>query len=247
MAYLPYASVTQPNIKTAIIKIAVVCQFLDAGFAEYFRLVISLLPSTTLKLQGIREQIHSRQSDNRKEIGPFGKYCERINSTKTTGEKQALMEKYLARATGDGIQPYLQDGLEVPYWNMMADEFIRSNYINNQFTYDAILSMINDKRREIRLRLQQIKQKWPDDLPQEIEDGIARRISILDAMLAQTSDKYDNLEEQQVQVPQRSPTSGLMPGSPAADPPMAAPASLTANPSATDDITDLVSTLLFKL
>ena len=227
VAYLPHVSVSQSELKSALIKIAVVCQFLDAAFAEYFRAVISHLSGTTAQLHRLREQICSRQSGGFHYVGPFGEYCERINAI-PQADTQARMEKYEACATGDEIQPYLQDALEVPYWNMMADQFIKSNHINNQLTYDAVLSVMNDKRRELKLRLWQIKQKWRDILPQEIEDGIARRIGVLDALLAQTSDKYDSLEEQQVQALQKSPTSKFE------------AAQSTAKVSIADGITELV-------
>lgn len=239
MAYLPHASVSQPELRKALIKIAVVCQFLDAAFAEYFRATISHLQDTRAKLRRLRQQICSRQSKSIEYIGSFGEYCERINSL-PQANRHAGMEKYQARATGDEIQPYLQDALEVPYWNMMADQFIKSNHINNQFTYDAVLSVVNDKRRELKLRLQQTKQKWRDTLPQEIEDGIARRIGVLDALLAQTSDKYDTLE-QQVQALQRSPTSGPEPASPSTTPTSSTLAPLMAKASSADGITELAS------
>jgi hypothetical protein len=243
IAYLPHASVSQPELKTALIKIAVVCQFLDAAFAEYFRAVISRLPGTLEKLRKLRGEICLRQSKSIEYIGSFGEYCERINAT----DLQARMDKYQARATGDEILPYLQDALEVPYWNMMTDQFIKSNHINDQFTYDAVLSVINDKRRELKLRLQQVKHKWRNSLPQQIEDGITRRAGVLDALLAQTSDKYDSSEEQQVQALQRSPTSGLESPNASTDPTTPEPAPLTAKVSSADSITDLVSIALLKL
>lgn len=215
LAYLPHVSVTQPELRKALVKIAVVCQTLDSAFAEYFRAVINRLQGTTEVLHRLREQICSRQSKNMTYVGALGEYCERVNGM-SPAEMYATIQ-YQARATGEEIQPYLQDALEVPYWSMMADQFVRSSHINNQLTYDAVLSVINDKRRELNLRLRQVKQKWPDALPQVLEDGIARRIGVLDDILAQTSDKYDTLEEQQVQALQRSPTSGLDAGSMAPD------------------------------
>lgn len=197
----------QPELRKALVKIAVVCQTLDSAFAEYFRAVINRSIGTRETLRQLREQICSRQSSNMTYIGALGEYCERVNAL-SPADTYAII-RYEARATGDGIQPYLQDALEVPYWSMMADQFVRSSHINSQLTYDAVLSVINDKRRELNLRLRQVKQKWPDALPQVLEDGITRRISVLDDVLAQTSDKYDTLEEQQVQELQRSPTSGL--------------------------------------
>ena len=206
--YLPHVTVSKPELKTALIKIAVVCQFLDAAFAEYFRLVLSHLQDTKARLQRIRGQFSPSQVNETIYIGPFGEYCEHINAT-LREDKQARTERFRARATGDDVLPYLQDAFEVPYWNMMADQFIKSKQHNNELTYETALSVINDKRRELKLRLQQIKQKWSRSLPQEIEDGILRRINVLDALLAQTTDKYDSLEEQEVRALQRSPTSEL--------------------------------------
>ncbi|KAK5080922.1 hypothetical protein LTR05_008238 [Lithohypha guttulata] len=100
---------------------------------------------------------------------------------------------------------------------MLAAHFVRSNHVNDQFTYDAVLSVVNDKRRELKLRVQQAEQKWTKDLPDEIEQGVQRWLRFLDELLAQTSDKYESLKEQQVQALQRSPTSGLDPDDPSSD------------------------------
>ena len=225
-------TVSNSELKTALIKIAVVCQFLDAAFAEYFRLVLSHLQDTKTRLHRIRGQFSPSQADETIYVGPFGEYCEHIN-TILRDDKQARTERFRARATGDDVLPYLQDALEVPYWNMMADQFIKSKQHNNELTYETALSVINDKRRELKLRLQQIKRKWSQSVPQEIEDGILRRVSVLDALLAQTTDKYDSLEEQEVRALQRSPTSEL--GS----------ASATAQMPQLDDRSDLVSVVRY--
>lgn len=244
LAYLPHVSVSQPELRKALVKIAVVCQTLDSAFAEYFRTVINRLKGTTEILRQLREQICSRQSSNMRYIGALGEYCEQVN-TVSLAEMQAPMQ-YQGRVTGDKIQPYLQDALEVPYWSMMADQFVRSSHINNQLNYDAVLSVISDKRRELNLRLRQIKQKWKDSLPQVIEDGIARRIGILDDLLARTPDKYDSLEEAQVQALQKSPTSGLDVSADSSDftmPLASGTVTATATASSTDGITDLVCIL----
>jgi len=245
MVYMPHASVSKPEIRSALIKIAVVCQFLDSAFAQYFRNAIGHLQGTEAKLCRLREQICSRQN-RLTYIGPFGEYCERVSRV-PKARPHVEIETYGHRATGDEVQPYLQDALEVPYWNMMADQFIKSSEINNPLTYEAVSSVVNDKRRELRLRLQQVKQKWPGDLPQEIEDGIARRISVLDALLAPTSDKYDSLEEQQVQTLQRSPTSGPDSTSAVTDPTAPMLASLNAKASTATGVTELVSVALLGL
>lgn len=239
IAYLPHASVEQPELKTALSKIAVVCQFLDAAFAEYFRVVISPLQGTRAKLQDLREQICSCQSDNINYILSLGEYCERINPA-PGADMQTRMGKYQARATGDVIHPHSQDALDVPYWDMMAGEFVKSNQINTPLTYDAILSVINDKRRELKRRLHQAKQKWHHALPQVIEDGIARRTGILDGLLAQTSDKYDSSAEQQVQALQRSSTSRLELKNSSTNPKTSDVAPMKANASSADNVTDLV-------
>lgn len=211
MAYFPHVSVTQTELRTALIKIAVVCQFLDMAFAEYFRTAIKPLQGVVSKLETIREQICSRQSDGSEYIGALGEYCERISSL-PSGATDVPMERYSGRATGDEIQPYLQDAFEVPYWDMMASQFIQSHHVNGQFTYDAILSVINDKRRELKLRLQQAKSQWSQQLPEEIEQGVVRGIRVLDSLLAQVSDKYDGLEEPQLKALKQSSASGLESG-----------------------------------
>lgn len=207
-AYVPHVYANEPGLRKALIRIAVVCQNLDMAFAEYFRVVIGPSQGISEKIGRIREQICSRQSGTVKFVGQFGQYCQNINALQES-DWSARETRYEARATGDEIQEYLQDALEVPYWNMMADVFIKSTHINDHLTNDAVLSVINDKLRELTLRLQQAKDKWPKALPQEIEAGISRRIATLEALLAQTSNKYDSLEEQQITALQRSPTSGL--------------------------------------
>lgn len=87
---------------------------------------------------------------------------------------------------------YLQDGLEAPCWDMMVDNFVRSNYVNDQSTHDAAPSVVNDKRRELKLRIQQAKR--------DVEQGTQRRLRVLDTLLVQTSDEYESLREQQVQA-----------------------------------------------
>lgn len=242
IAYLPHASVSHPEVKIFLIKIAVVCQTLDAAFAEYFRIVVGHLQGTSTKLSRIREQICLRQSRGMEYIGAFGEYCERVGASPPT-MAGATKEKYQACATGEEIPSYLQDALEVPYWNMMADQFIKSSHINNSLTYDAILSVINDKRRELKLRLQQTKLRWREYLPQEIEAGISRRIVVLDSILAQTSDKYDSLEELQTQLLQRPTASSDGSVNPSTDSTIPEAASATTVMASTlEEITDLVST-----
>ena len=198
-SYEPNCHVARPELKSALAKIGEVCRFLDLAFAEYFKTSIGKLTHIGQEL----EYIKSRSESKAISIGSFGEWCERVNHGK-------LNVGYAAVKTDvERIEPYLRDALEVPYWNMMVQTFLRNKHNNSSFTCDMVFSVVNDKLRELNIRLQKAQATWPGEIPPEVINGIQRRVSVLDDLLEPASDKYNSLEERKVQALQRSSTSEL--------------------------------------
>lgn len=236
-SYVPHAPVTLTELKVALIKVAVVCQSLDKAFAEYFRVTISKLDSTKERLRGIREKITMNQSIGY--VGSLGEYCESITTSSKTDQGLPI-QTYDTWPTGQDNLPYLQDALEVPYWNMMANHFIKSSHINSPFTYDMVLSVVKQKRGEIKFLLIQTKQKWGDALPEAIEKGIVHRLDVLDTVIAETPGSHENLLDTQVPILQASPDPLPVPTEPEST-------SLIAAISNKGEITDLEKVSLLSL
>lgn len=236
-SYVPHAPVTLTELKNALIKIAVVCQSLDKAFAEYFRVTISKLDSTRERLRRIREKIIMNQSQGY--VGSLGEYCESINTSSRTDQEPPI-QTYDTWPTGQDNLPYLEDALEVPYWNMMADHFIKSSHINSPFTYDMVLSVIKQKRGEIKFLLVQTKRKWGDALPEAIEKGIVHRLDVLDTVIAETPGSRESLLDIQVPTLQASPDPLPVPTEPESTP-------LIAAISNKGEITDLEKVSLLSL
>lgn len=131
--YTPYVRISNRVATKKLIKIAQDFTLLDQVFAECFRAFEEAFNHKNIRERLLRirndlakSQRHSSGPDNSQDqagyIGPLGEFCENVcaswkepaSNRKVKGYKNGL--KY-----GDDYLVYLQNTLEIPYWQLVID------------------------------------------------------------------------------------------------------------------------------
>lgn len=186
--YQPYASVEHSDARQSLRKIAEIFQFLDNGFAEYFRMSVPNSDWVSHQLGAIRNAICSRQQPGRTWVGSLGDFCEEIIQS---SNRQSV--RFESKDRGSEKLKYLQDALEVPYWHLIAQIFInRSEHDGgHKSSIQVARSVVKDMRREIQLRKQTLEEEYPGQIHADIIGGINARLHVLDRFLEETPNPFD--------------------------------------------------------
>lgn len=204
--YAPYAVVRNRKIKGRLFGIAERFQFLDRGFAEYFQVVVPSYNQDHVRqlLDNVRKDIASRQNRNPDRendsesiyLGDLGHFCEEVSRTwsQPTGPNPVFTVTHRR----DEILHYLQDALEVPYWEFMVDLFLGWRANSKALGGDVVLLVLDnvkldvlDGKRHLLDELEELEGKDKEDIT-PIVKGIDARIRVLESMWDKTT---SNLEK----------------------------------------------------
>ncbi|KAL1600831.1 hypothetical protein SLS60_007219 [Paraconiothyrium brasiliense] len=194
--YKGYDKVTDTTARVTLFLIAEKCQFLDKCMAELFQ---ALLPSLSINFvghllgrakdmiaksdpsQSSTRDIPSLESLSSREIylGELGHHLESI----CKGEPQ----EFMIHRVGEQRLDYLQDALELPYWDLIVDLFEsasatkRASGISQTIMENAVggcYQFIKSHLKHIRNRY--IEGHVDEAIPERILEGIALRLRVLE-------------------------------------------------------------------
>lgn len=183
------------NTKRKLLKIAKLFQFLDCAFADYFKWVVPALDRDYAeeKLQAVRQDITKRQNRTANEpdsvyLGDLGHFCEEIALTwnNEDRERQASPPIFniITRRDQEAFQ-YLQDALEVPYWELMLDLFVVCQVNQRSYTVNAITRVLHSIALEVRQNLiADLGSKSGEDIKKmgPVIEGINARLEVIDSV-----------------------------------------------------------------
>jgi hypothetical protein len=156
-------------VKQRLIYLASRFQFLDRGFAEYFQTVVPSFDRDYVRqrLEEIRHEIARGQSptptgDEESAniyLGDLGEFCERVshlwNHDPNNGQPGKPMFNITHRRDQE-IFEYLQDAFEVPYWELMLDNFLHWRANSISLSGDIVIRVLEGLEREIRTGRRQL-------------------------------------------------------------------------------------------
>lgn len=132
--YVPLVQISDPAITHKLVKIAQEFSFLDQVFAECFRGFEHAYnhDAVSRSLTRIKGDIVKRQSQNSDPraskvgyIGYLGEFCENIFSSWSSPASSREAKPYKSGLKyGNDCVIYLQDTLEIPYWQFIIDLFL---------------------------------------------------------------------------------------------------------------------------
>lgn len=190
------------NVKSRLLQIAQVTQFLDRGFAEYFQVAVLCLGKGNVYklLDDARKTIakmQNRQEDpDSADIGDLGNFCEQMISTFDDPDKRNPRFTVPLQRDQD-ILHYLQDALEVPYWNFMVDLFLRWKANSNSDSENVVIRVLHsaklellDGKRRLLNELSLLQGEDAEDIDPIIH-GIDERIEVLNSIWDNTLSNLD--------------------------------------------------------
>jgi hypothetical protein len=202
--YGPYIAVNDRRVKVKLLQIAQLFQFLDRGFAEYFQSVVSSFGKDYAKelLLDARKTIgkmQNRQSDSAAvDLGDLGHFCEQVSQSWTQTSTDAQDPKFiLTHRRDEEIIHYLQDALELPYWEFMLDLFLvwraNSTSLSGEILLRVLYSIKLDLLDGQRALLDEIVASKVDDEESlaPVMEGIRARMKILDSVWDHTTFSLD--------------------------------------------------------
>ncbi|EMD70053.1 hypothetical protein COCSADRAFT_132540 [Bipolaris sorokiniana ND90Pr] len=200
--YAPYKTVRNRKIKLRLLQIASVTKFLDRGFAEYFQVAVLSFGKHQAQqlLQDARKTIarmQNKQDDpDSADIGDLGHFCEQ--SAITSGDAEQRRPRFtVTQRRDEETLHYLQDGLEIPYWEFMADIFLGWKANSSALSGDVVLRVLHSTKLELldgRRRLMDEMVALQGDDAEDIMpiiDGIDARIKVLDSLWDSASSNPD--------------------------------------------------------
>lgn len=194
--YAPYAVVRNRKIKGRLFRIAEHFQFLDRGFAEYFQVVVPSYDQDHVRqlLDNVRKDIATRQNRNPDRqnvlesiyLGDLGHFCEEVS--RTWSQPTRPNPVFTVTHWRDEILHYLQDALEVPYWEFMVDLFLGWRANSKALSGDIVLRVLDnvkldvlDGKRHLLDELEELEDKDKEDIT-PIVKGIDTRIRVLESI-----------------------------------------------------------------
>ncbi len=187
-------------------RIAADIEYLDRGFAEYFQAVGHSDDRSAISklLDRAREYyVQSRKPSSCSYTGELGNFCESVLATWECTTETTEWVEYRPRLRNDKDKiEYLQDALEVPYWDFMIKSFMdwRQSHPNHVGA-NGILYMLNHITTTCRKKIRKLHEELPrlDSEDQEaghiVIDGIKQRLELLDSVLLGTTIGVEDLDD----------------------------------------------------
>jgi hypothetical protein len=194
-SYVPYVFVKDRTIKAHLCHIAKLFQYIDHGFAEYFKVVVSRLPRSTVEgyLESARNKVkrkqplsqHKDHTDPSVNLGDLGNFCEKILDRQSTPETACALYE-ITDCTQEDLLHYLQDAFEVPYWQIMLELFLQQNANSRSLSANVVFRVLSSFKMEVLQRRDVIQRDLKSLEKSRVEDiepltrGIDARIAVLE-------------------------------------------------------------------
>ncbi|KAI8953789.1 hypothetical protein F4801DRAFT_84656 [Xylaria longipes] len=218
----PYAVVTDPRLRVRLTGIAGYIEYLDRGFAEYFQIVghSDDREAVGKLLRHARQYIQERKPSSCSYTGELGKFCESVFATWKRSSETTKWVRYCPRHRNNEDKiAYLQDALEIPYWDFMIKSFMDWRHSNpHHMGANGILYVLSHITATCRRRIRKINEEASYLDPQEQEavhaviKGVESRLELLDGVLFGTTIALEDLDDDMTNRRLKSGSSGLASG-----------------------------------
>ncbi|KAI1347038.1 hypothetical protein F5Y01DRAFT_319115 [Xylaria sp. FL0043] len=200
-----YVVVRDRKLRVRLIRIAGYLEYLDRGFAEYFQAAGYSDDRAAVRklLDHARQTIQSEKPSSSSYTGELGKFCESVLAAwKCTSETTEWVE-YRPRIRNDEDKmQYLQDALEIPYWDFMIKSFMDWRHSHpNHVGANGMLYVLSHISATCRRNIRRINKEM-SKLDQEdqtavraVIEGIEQRLKLLDSVLYGTTIDLDDLDD----------------------------------------------------
>ncbi|KAI1123140.1 hypothetical protein F5Y10DRAFT_286424 [Nemania abortiva] len=203
--FIPYASIKDLRLRVRLMKVADYIEYLDRGFAEYFQAVggSANLEATEILLQRARQSVRQRKPSDCLYIGELGEFCESLLKTWKCPNQATKWVHYRPRPRNDQDKiEYLQDALEIPYWQLMIDSFMKWRQSNvHHMAANGVLYVLNHITTTCRRKIRNIHTEALKLSPQEQEgiraviEGVEQRLKLFDRVLIGTTIDFEDLDD----------------------------------------------------
>jgi hypothetical protein len=179
-------------------------QFLDRRFAEYFQSVVPSFGEDYAKelLLDARKTIgkmQNRQFDSASvDLGELGHFCEQVSQSWTQSSTDAKGPNFiLTHRRDEEIMHYLQDALELPYWEFMLELFLMWRANSTSLSGEILLRVLYSLKLDLldgqSALLDEIGHSKADDEQSlaPILEGIHARMKVLDSVWDHTTSSLD--------------------------------------------------------
>ncbi|KAI0452094.1 hypothetical protein F5B21DRAFT_484625 [Xylaria acuta] len=201
----PYAVVRDPRLRVRLTGIAGYIEYLDRGFAEYFQVAgcSDDREAVGKLLKYARQYVQERKPSSCSYTGELGKFCESVFATWERSSETTEWVHYRPRLRNDEDKiEYLQDALEIPYWDFMIKSFMDWRHSNsNHVGANGILYVLNHITATCRRRIRKINEEASYLGSQEQEavnaviGGVEQRLELLDGVLFGTTIDLEDLDD----------------------------------------------------
>jgi hypothetical protein len=185
-----------------LLQIVSATQFLDRGFAEYFQVAVRSFGKKHAQqllhdARKIIAKMQNKQDDpSSADIGDLGHFCEQSASAWDESGQPSPTFTITQRRDEETFH-YLQDALEIPYWEFMLEIFLGWKANSKALSGDVALRVLHSTKLDLldgrRRLLDEIAVLQGDDAEEiaPIIGGIDARIAILDSLWDSASSNLD--------------------------------------------------------
>ncbi|CAF3625818.1 unnamed protein product [Fusarium graminearum] len=214
--YVPYVTIEDDRVKDMALQIAEKLQFVDKILASFFASIVAEDNKTYIQKQltSIRQHIARKMNSGSQPcqsntqtvkqedaiLGDLGHFCEDLfdysTTTESRDENAQAPEFYSTHGSSTERLHYLQDALEVPYWNFILRDLYRWHTKTSMLSGNILMQALRHIQLKLHINLAKLKDeiKNPDvDRISPLIKGIEARIRLL-KNVSDTSTK-DEVEE----------------------------------------------------
>ncbi|EYB26894.1 hypothetical protein SNK04_010283 [Fusarium graminearum] len=214
--YAPYVTIEDDRVKDMALQIAEKLQFVDKILASFFASIVAEDNKTYIQKQltSIRQHIARKMNSGSQPcqsntqtvkqedaiLGDLGHFCEDLfdysTTTESRDENAQAPEFYSTHGSSTERLHYLQDALEVPYWNFILRDLYRWHTKTSMLSGNILMQALRHIQLKLHINLAKLKDeiKNPDvDRISPLIKGIEARIRLL-KNVRDTSTK-DEVEE----------------------------------------------------
>ncbi|KAI0099707.1 hypothetical protein GGR51DRAFT_564749 [Nemania sp. FL0031] len=200
--FAPCAVVKDPKLRIRLVEIASYIEYLDRGFAEYFQAAgySDDREAVHKLLRHARQTVQRRKPSDSFYTGDLGKFCESVFAAWKRPSENREWAHYCPKIRNDEDKiEYLQDALEIPYWEFMINSFMDWRQIN-----------LNHMRRASKAASNSTPEE--QEGVQVVIEGVEQRLELLDRVLLGSTISLEDLDDDIIdERPGGSCSRGLVP------------------------------------
>ncbi|KAI5926200.1 hypothetical protein F4810DRAFT_655922 [Camillea tinctor] len=203
--YRPHVTIKNARLRLKIVQMGKRFELVDRGFAESFQAVgRGADPAVLSKLLGdARASAISRHAPGCSYIGDLGEFCETVLGTwELSDNKTDWIEYKPSREREEDYVHYLQDTLELPYWDFMITTFMKwrrlaPDHIGGKSILLTLNYITSNCRKRLKTLLAEASVGDPEDYEavKVVAEGVVERIRALECIFHVHTVDPDDLDD----------------------------------------------------